>query len=138
MSRIGYVATAIYKFQGEQHDKWHPKKLIWPGVDGIPLLEPDEPVPEVIDTSNVFMSHYFHSRMFDLSNAEDVAYYHWVSDRIVGGWFVPLEKRFIEDGKKVYLEWVQRYLQVLPKKAADRRPFTVLHSNPKPLDLLRM
>lgn len=138
MSRIGYVANAIYKFHGEQHEKWHPGKLIWPGVDGIPLLEPQDKLPELIDSSNIFMAHYAHVRTFDLSDSNDVAYYQWVLDRIVGGWFIPLEKRIIDDGKKVYLEWVQRYIQVIPSKAAAKVPFTVLNSTTKPLDIMRM
>lgn len=104
----------MIRFRGEQ-SKWHDGELMWPGYKGFPVLASDY---NVTDHPRVCLVHFFHSKLFDLSNEEDKKYYDWVNDRVVNGWFL-LERKEIKgtDNVKVYMEWIQRYLWVVPSSA---------------------
>lgn len=101
----------LYRFRGEQ-SKWHDGELIWPGYKGFPVLADYYFPGEHVGLS---LTHFFHSKLFDLSNPEDNMHYNWVSERIVNGWFLPIVKEIKNDGQgiKIYLEWAQRYLITL-------------------------
>lgn len=99
----------LVRFQGEQSE-YHDGELVWPGYKGFPVLAKFfTPVD-----NNLYLTwvHFFHSKLFDLSNEKDREHYQWVNDRIVNGWFLPITREIKREDDKVriYLEWVQRYL----------------------------
>jgi len=132
--KINFAADAILKFQGEQND-WHPGILVWPGIDGIPMLKDegqDSGAP--LDPRQLFMFMDFKARIFDLTDEADHKYYTWVCDRIVNGWFIMYHRESLGQGK-IYLEWVQRYLKVRP---GGRMATPNIPEKQKPLDILQI
>jgi len=112
---------SLIKYKDEQ-SPWHCGELTWPGINGIPSIEP----PRDVTDSFVFV-HYFKSKLFNLSDPKDKEYYDWVQDRIINGWFLAVrcEVKFEDDGKILaYLEWVQRYVKPVPKaeQIIEERP----------------
>lgn len=132
-AKINFAADAILKFQGEQHSEWHPGALVWPGIDGIPMLKEEGMGDAPMDPRRLFMFMDFRARIFDLNQEADHKYYTWVCDRIIGGWFIMHFRESLGQGK-VYLEWVQRYLKLRPgeRLAAVNTP----HKQ-RPLDILQ-
>lgn len=108
---VTYVPDGtLYKYFGEQHTERHPDTLVWPGIDGIPVLGS---VKKGAVAFRFTLYSYFKSKTFDLSNPEDEEYYIWVADRISNGWFKLIHREHHwEDGvMKVYVEWQQRYVK---------------------------
>lgn len=112
---------SIVKYVGEQNKDQHGGDLSWPGLYELPmrgnvgLLKNDE-LDEFYEVTQDF-----HSKEFDMANAEHTKEYNTIMDRVVNGWYT---KHFVEhfrdkDGKHlIYIEWSQSYGQINPKANA--------------------
>jgi len=118
-------SAAVEKFVGETDSRHDVQDLVWPGIAGIPAKKPDR-----TDYDDYTVYHYFHNKLFDLSNPEENEYYNWIKDRIVNGWFLQLKSEYHWEGSKmfVYLEWVQRYTIPIYRdpivKISEKQPTT--------------
>jgi len=107
------------KYEGEQSE-WHPGMLTWPGIDYPYLGE----YKSKLDAVEYIPVAFFRSKLFNLSQEEDVRHYEWVNDRIANGWFVQYSKqvKLVEGDGAVsvhaYLEWGQVYLIQSKKREA--------------------
>lgn len=105
-------------------------------LDGLPYRGPVDPTldQEQMDDRLAVVCDP-HNRLFDLTDKADNKAYLEVVDKIVNGWWVLTRRQFYErladDGTvtlKVYMEWVERYLE-----NGDPAPFP-----PKPINTTGM
>lgn len=110
------------KYIDEQNLERHPGTLVWPGINGLPVLGPISVEDSDLSSQAYTIVSYFYYKLFDLSNSEDSEYFTWVRDRIINGWFIQYHLEYIKDEKnpcniKVYMEWVQRYIKIVKQSA---------------------
>ncbi|MEM3062161.1 MAG: hypothetical protein QW303_01255 [Nitrososphaerota archaeon] len=100
------------KFFGDQHHRYG-GQLQWPGINGYPVRGSAEKILKEGEQFNATFVKDFHSKVFDMSNLEDVEYYKWVMDRICNGLFLPvyIQRKWDNDKVSVYLEWCQCYYE---------------------------
>jgi hypothetical protein len=132
----------VERFGNEQSRDHHGDHLTWPGTDaGFPILGR---VPNTLMKQAEFeeLDHKFtfHSRWFEMWNAEDAKEYVYVQERAVNGWFKVLDREKIYDPIKrsyrIYLEWIQVY-GVAPREPGDAIGNLRARAEGLPFDMVR-
>lgn len=115
----------------EQDPSRHPGQLLWPGVQGLPVIANDPDDVAMLterELQNFVKVNKYKAKWFDLSNAQDLAEYTDVMEHILAKWYVLRKQTWHEDvtgsepRMRTWVEWIQQYAAPSPRATARNIP----------------